>query len=135
LFIELIFNLPYNSEIMEKTMNKVSMINGSVQSQGIRVDVRDWLDMGSEGWRKTPEEIKAAAYQAAKVTGWTDKGICALILSEFGPRIDEFQANLTLELLKEYEAKYPLEQEVLENKEHKDTWKVSGSETQFPFPN
>lgn len=115
-------------------MDVINALNGSVQSQGIRVDVRDWLDIGSKGWRTTSEKVKAAAYQAAKVTGWTDKGLHALMLKEFAPRIDEFQADLTLEILQDFEKKYPVEQEVLETKEHKDVWKVKGSEVNFPFP-
>ena len=115
-------------------MNILDTLNGSVYSQGIKIDARDWLDMGSEGWRATTDKQKAAAYQAAKVTGWTDKGLYEIMIKQFGPRIDEFQADLTLGLLRDYEKEYPIEQEVLDTKDHKDVWKVTGSETAFPFP-
>jgi len=84
-------------------------LNSSVQSQGLKLDVRDWLDMGSENWSKVPDEIKAAAYQAAKFSGWTDDGLKVLMLKEFGTRVEEQDVSFVLETLKELANKYPVE--------------------------
>ena len=90
-------------------MNTTGTLDGSVQSQGIHIGFRDWLDMGSQGWKDTPDKTKAYAYQAAMVCGWTDSGLVAIMLQEFAPRIDEDMADFTLNLLKEMVAEYPCE--------------------------
>ena len=82
-------------------MNLRDTLNGSVQSQGIKVDVRAWLDMGSKEWQDTEPDIKARAYQAALVTGWTDQGLISFMTKEFAPRVDEEWAKLTLDTLRD----------------------------------
>lgn len=112
-------------------MNSViTALDSSVQGQGIRVSVRDWLDIGSEGWKNTPDKVKAAAYQAAKANGWTDKGLLALMVHEFGPRIDEDTAKFTLECLKDAEKEFPLEL-IEEKKDHKDVLRVGNADVQL----
>lgn len=86
----------------------VISLNGSVHSQGVKVDHVAWLDMGSKEWQTTPDKVKAAAYQAAKVCGWKDEGLKALMMKEFGPRIDHFMADVTIENLQELAAEYPI---------------------------
>jgi len=92
-------------------MSTLTALDGSVQSQGIKASFKDWLDIGSEEWQKTPDKVKAAAYQAAKVCGWRDEGLKQLILNQLTPRSDEFTAEFTLDILKKLAATYPVEQE------------------------
>lgn len=91
-------------------MSTKNAINGSVQSQGIKLDVKDWLDMGSPNWKATTDKDKAAAYQAVIVCGWTDDGLRAFMIKEFAPRIDEAAADFTLEILRDLAEEYPIEQ-------------------------
>ena len=112
-----------------------SSLNGSVYSQGIKIDHRAWLDMGSEDWKTTSDEQKAAAYQAARVCGWTDEGLKAIIINEFGPRIDQFMADVTMETLHDLAAAHVVEvQEVYEVKQENPTFKVHGSDATFQLP-
>jgi hypothetical protein len=105
-------------------MNAVSSLNGSVYSQGVKVDHRAWLDMGSKEWMDTSDELKAAAYQAAKVCGWTDDGLKNIIVSSFSPRIDHFTADVIIETLQELANKHPIPvEEVYEVKEDKPIFK------------
>lgn len=116
-------------------MKAADSLNGSVHSQGIKIDHTDWLDIGSKGWQDTSGEQKAAAYQAAKVCGWTDDGMKRIMLSEFGPRIDEFMADVTLESLRELAAMFPVEvEQVYEVKKENPAFKVRGSEATFKLP-
>ncbi len=113
----------------------VISLDGSVQSQGIKVSVRDWLDMGSEGWSKTPEVVKAAAYQAAKVTGWQDAGLLKIMLDNWYPRIDEDSAKFTLETLQDLAQKYPLGvEEVYKDENPQPVFKIKGCDKTIPFP-
>src|SRR5690242_16791250 len=90
-------------------MNVLIDLDGSVQSQGIKVVAADWLDIGSETWKKTPESVKAAAYQAALVTGWKDEGLIKIITDCWNERYDEDSAKLVIDILREYAKKYPVE--------------------------
>jgi hypothetical protein len=118
-----------------QNVNTVISLNGSVHSQGIKIDHRAWTDMGSEEWKNTPDADKAAAYQAAKICGWTDRGLSALIIKEFSPRIDQFMADVTIETLQELAANHPVEvQEVYEVKKENPQFKVKGSEATFQLP-
>jgi len=111
--------------------NPTSALDSSVQGQGVRVGFRDWLDIGSEGWKSTPDKVKAAAYQAAKLNGWTDKGLVSIIVHEFGPRVDEDMAKFTLDCLKDAEKEHPFEI-VEEKKQHKDLLKSGDISSPFP---
>jgi hypothetical protein len=62
-------------------MNIANSLNGSVYSQGIKINYVAWLDMGSAEWQETDPKLKAAAYQAALVCGWTDTGLKNFILN------------------------------------------------------
>lgn len=88
---------------------RVIALNGSVQGQGIKLDFRDWLDIGSEGWKNSSEAEKAYAYQASMVSGWTNNGLKSIILSSFAERIDEATADLIIELLQDFSKSYPAE--------------------------
>lgn len=94
-------------------MKLIDALDGSVQSQRIKISARDWLDIGSAEWAKTPHAVKAAAYQAAKITGWTDAGLKNVMLKSWGPRIDEPMADYVLNLLSEWSKEYPLEAEIV----------------------
>lgn len=116
-------------------MNVLVSLDGSVQSQGIKVSARDWLDMGSETWTTTPDEVKAAAYQAAQVTGWKDDGLLKIMTKCWGPRVDEDTAQFTLQTLKDLAAQYPLPVEELKKDESKPpVWKIKGCDKTLPFP-
>jgi hypothetical protein len=84
----------------------INALNGSVQSQGVKVDAPGWLDMSSKEWINTPDKAKATAYQAAKVTGWTDKALLNLMIQK--PVITEVEAKITLEFLQDLEKKFPI---------------------------
>lgn len=108
-------------------MSIVNSLNGCVHSQGIKISHKAWLDIGSEEWQNTTEQQKSYAYQAAKLRGWTDQGLKALIIQEFQPRIDEFMAELIVEELREFGEKYPLEI-IGEQKKGNNTFMVNGEE-------
>lgn len=110
----------------------ISSLNGSVYSQGIKIDHKAWLDMGSIEWKETSDKDKAAAYQAAKVCGWTDDGLIAIMISEFAPRIDQFMADVTIDTLREYANVYPVEvEQVYEVKKENPHFKVKDSTFQL----
>jgi hypothetical protein len=114
-------------------MNAASSLNGSVHSQGIKVDYKAWLDIGSQEWQDTSNKEKAAAYQAAKVCGWTDAGLISIMLKDFGPRIDQFMADVTIESLKEMAEEFPIPiEEVYEVKKEQPVFKIRGSEGTLP---
>lgn len=91
-------------------MTPESMLNGCVQAQGLKIDVDHWLVMGSKEWGNTPDEVKAWAYQAAIVTGWTDDALCQILKTK-APAIftDEF-CTVILSELKELAQKHRLEE-------------------------
>jgi len=116
-------------------MNVLVSLDGSVQSQGIKVSARDWLDMGSETWAKTPDEVKAAAYQAAQVTGWQDAGLLKIMVDCWGPRIDIDAAKFTLETLKDLAQQYPVTvEEVYRDENPNPVFKIGGCDKTLPFP-
>lgn len=116
-------------------MNAIISLDGVVQRQGIKVSAADWLDMGSESFTKTPKEVKAAAYQAAKVAGWQDAGLLKIILDSWSPRIDEHMAKFTIELLKDLAVLYPLEViEVRKDDSAPPVFKINGCDKTIPFP-
>jgi hypothetical protein len=89
-------------------MGPEDTLNGCVQAQGVRVGIENWLIMGSPEWNETPDEVKAAAYQAAGVTGWTDAAL-KLIMQRKCPFMDEDMCSVVLNMLKEWAGEYPLE--------------------------
>jgi hypothetical protein len=110
-------------------------LNGDIQRQGIKLNIEDWMDMGSKTWAGTSAQAKAAAYQAAKVAGWQDTGLLKLMVSTWGPRVDEDQAKFTLEFLQDLAKLHPLAVEVLKKDEPKPpVFKVKGCEKTIPFP-
>lgn len=116
-------------------MSVLVSLDGSVQSQGVKVSARDWLDMGSETWASTPDEVKAAAYQAAQVTGWKDSGLIKIMVDNWGPRIDEDTAKFTLETLKELAQQHPVAvEEVYKDETPAPVFKIKGCDKTLPFP-
>lgn len=93
----------------------ISSINGSVQSQGIKVTVDNWLKMGCDEWKSTPEEVRAYAYQAARITGWTDKALCSAI-SRVYPHLDNDMMKFVIEELQALAKQHPLQVEQNPNK-------------------
>ncbi len=88
----------------------LSMLDGSVFSQGVKISHRQWLDMGSKEWSETSDKDKAAAYQAAKVTGWEEKAIRGLMLGVYG-HLKESTLDMTFKLLEELVKLNPIEVE------------------------
>jgi hypothetical protein len=116
-------------------MSAIVSLDGSVQRQGIKVSARDWLDMGSETWAKTPDKVKALAYQAAQITGWTDAGLIKLMTGTWGPRIDEDTAKFTLETLRELSKENPADvEEVYKDDAPPPVFKITGCDKMIPFP-
>lgn len=89
-------------------MNPESSLNGCIQAQGFKVNIENWLVMGSAEWNETPDEIKAGAYQAAIITGWTDAAL-KMILNRKYSFMDDDMCNIVLNMLKEWAVQYPLE--------------------------
>jgi hypothetical protein len=90
------------------TEHLLSSIDGDVQSQGIQLSHRDWLDMGSEGWQTTSDEVKSAAFQAAtKVGGWDIQQLKSVMLHQY-PHLQESVIDLTLQTLQSLTEKHPL---------------------------
>lgn len=100
------------SEELINVKTVLSSLNGSVHSQGVKVNERAWLDMGSKDWAETPDAVKAAAFQAAKVTGWTEESIKDIMM-ECYPHIKEFLIDQTLETLRDLEQQFPCEVETV----------------------
>lgn len=95
----------------------LSSLDGDVQSQGIRLSHKEWLDMGSEEWGKTEDKAKAYAYQAAvKIGSWSDLRLKELMLKKY-EHIKESFIDLTIEELKSLSEKYPLDIEQTEVKD------------------
>lgn len=92
----------------------VAQLDGAVQSQGVRVGARAWIDIGSKEWDATPEQVRAAAYQAAGITGWSDGAIGDIVLSAF-PFITPACWEYTLKLLQDLAKKYPVSVEKTKN--------------------
>lgn len=101
-----------SQEEREAVESLVSQLDGSVQSQGVRLSCRAWLDMGSREWQETDNKTRAAAYQAAKVTGWTDESIADIVRSAF-PHIMASVLEYTLKQLVKWSEEYPVQVEVL----------------------
>ncbi len=115
--------------------HSIISLDGVVQRQGIKVNAADWLDTGSESWRKTPDEVKAAAYQAAKAAGWKDAGLLKLMVDTWSPRIDEDMAKFTLELLKDLAILFPKEVEQIKSDDTAPpVFKIKGCDKTIPFP-
>lgn len=91
----------------------IDSINGNIQAQGIKVRFPAWMVMGSPEWENTPEQIKAYAYQAATITGWSDEALVTAVCGAY-QFIDKHMARFTIEVLQDLKTKYPLE--VIEDK-------------------
>ena len=86
----------------------INSLDGSVQGQGIKIGYRAWLDMGSKEFGETPDRIKAAAYQAAKVTDWADDALVDLMIEKH-PHLSEHIVRYTIESLQEWAKEFPCE--------------------------
>ena len=116
-------------------MSAIVSLDGSVQRQGVKVSARDWLDIGSEIWATTPDKVKALAYQASQVTGWTDTGLIKLMVKTWGPRIDEDTAKFTIETLQELSKQHPaVVEEVYKDDSPPPVFKIAGCDKTVPFP-
>jgi len=116
-------------------MNVLVSLDSAVQSQKVKLNARDWLDMGSETWATTPDKAKAAAYQAAIVAGWKDEGLLKVMQNCWGPRIDEDTAKFTLQTLKELAQEHPFTvEEVYKDETPAPVFKIAGCDRKIPFP-
>ncbi len=88
----------------------LSSLDGDVQSQGIKLSHRDWLDMGSKDWASTDDKAKASAYQAAIVCGWEDLRLKSLMLQQY-EHLDQHMVDFTIKELKGLAKSHPLEVE------------------------
>ena len=96
--------------------NMINSLDGSIQSQGIKVGYRAWLDMGSEEYGNTPPKVQAAAYQAAQVTGWGDEALIDIMLVKH-KHLTEHLMAYTIECLKDLAKHHPFEVEKTKEKE------------------
>lgn len=104
-----------------KALDALMLLDGDVQSQGIKVDHRDWLDFGSKSWTTTPDAIKAAAYQAALVRNWTDNSLKNAMMDQY-KHLKPSTMDMIIVELKALVKKHPLE--VIENYQISNDFKV-----------
>lgn len=97
---------PTAAEWRQPVADVFNTLDGSVQSQGVRVDARAWLDMGSKSWSETDDKTRARAYQAAKVTGWSDDALIAIMVESL-PHLDQDIMEYTVGMLHDLDKKYP----------------------------
>lgn len=91
----------YNDDYNPGSDVMLSILDGSVQSQGLKVGHRDWLDMGSANWNVVPDRIKALSYIAAtKIGGWTDEALKTMMLKTY-PHLKNFTMDFTIQTLQE----------------------------------
>jgi hypothetical protein len=88
--------------------NILTSLEGDIQSQGIRISASAWLDFGSEDWKKTSDKAKAYAYQAAKITGWSETAIRNIASHFFPHHKPDFQ-DYIFSHLRFLESQYPAE--------------------------
>ena len=93
----------------------IDTLDGCVNAQGIKVKFPAWMVMGSKEWDATPDQIKAYAYQAALVTGWSKDALMKAVCSVYD-FVDIHAAQFTIDLLESLTKQYPLE---IEGKERK----------------
>jgi hypothetical protein len=86
---------------------KTQHLDSAVQSCGLKIVCSQWLDMGSLDYPNTPDEVKAAAYQAAKIRGYQDEGILAAMCELMGPRYDDDTGRFVLNELKDLASQNP----------------------------
>ena len=85
----------------------IDTLDGSVQAQGIKIKFPAWMVMGSPEWNKTPDNIKAHAFQAALVTGWSRISLTTAVCVVY-EHIDIHMANFTVDVLEDLVMQYPL---------------------------
>ena len=105
----------------------LSSLDGDVQSQGVKVSRRDWLDMGSKGWNSTDNKTKAAAYQAAIVCGWEDEQLKSLMLQQY-EHLKPSMVDFTIKELQGLSKLHPLEVEEIYDAEKQMHKKVEAEE-------
>ncbi len=99
-----------NEDFRPKPEDVLASLDGNVHSQGVKIGHRAWLDLGSKEWDGTPDSVKAAAWQAAKVTGWQEETLKALMVDGYG-HITDTTISMAISLLKSWESEYPLDVE------------------------
>lgn len=85
----------------------LNSLDGDVQSLGVKISHREWLDIGYEGYSKVPDEVKAVAYQFAIKRGWTDQSLTNLMMKSY-PHLSEFILNDTINDLRNLSQKFPV---------------------------
>jgi hypothetical protein len=119
-------------QIMSESLDLEASLSGVVQSQGIKIPIRGWLDIGSKEWQDIESKEKAAAYQAALICGWTDQGLLTFIKSKYAPRVDEQMANMTLEVLQDSAKEFPVEiEQIGETKVDTPVFKKRGEDKEY----
>jgi len=106
--------------VTEVKVDLLQTLQGDIYSQGVKTEVRAWLDMGSAIWAKTSGEEKAAAYQAALNCSWTDASLKRLITSNF-EHLDDSMADYIINSLRELKEEHPIDtEEVFSTKNPED---------------
>lgn len=101
-----------DEDFIPKSEYTLNMLDGDVQSQGIKLNHREWLDLGSKDWTNVPDKVKSAAWQAAKLRGWDKTPIKNAMMEQY-KHIKESMMNLVFEELESLVKKYPFEIEDL----------------------
>jgi hypothetical protein len=95
----------------------LSALDGDVNSQGVRIGHRDWLDMGSEGFANTPEKVKAAAFQAATTVGaWEIERLKSLMVKRY-PHITQHIMETAINILQSLAEQHPFVTETVQESE------------------
>jgi len=102
----------FHEDFTPETSYVLQSLDGDVHSQGIKIDHRDWLDMGSESWSKTDDKLKAYAFQAAIVAGWDTNSIKDALKTNYKHLTDTI-INITFETLQELSKQFPVEVETV----------------------
>lgn len=79
----------------------------TLRAFGLKISPSNLLDLGDPEFFKLPDEIRAAAWFAAKEHGWTENGIRMVIKELMGKRYDPETGDLIIEELKFCAEKYP----------------------------
>lgn len=93
-----------DADVLETVL---SQLDGAVQSQGVRIGALAWLDLGSKEWAETDDKTRAAAYQAAQVTGWTEESLKDTMRQAY-PHILPSVLDYTFGVLRRLSQSYPV---------------------------
>lgn len=90
------------------SMRVFEMLDGDINSQGLKIGHRAWLDLGSKEWESTTEAQKAAAYQIATgIKGWEPARLANMMLVKY-KHMRQSTIDLTFKLLEEWSQQFPL---------------------------